>query len=175
MLKKSQTGFTLIEMVVTVAVGAILIGVALPEFSNLSRSNNMTTTVNDLVHALRITRSEALKSSRASICVSSDQATCTGGAWTQGWIVFADFNGDCVVDPGENVIRAREKLPAIFKVGKIGGASCVTFSGEGFITPPGIATFQFCDDRTGPNAGRIISVIRSGRPAAGVYGGCPTV
>ena len=171
-----QSGFTLIEAMITVAVGAIIIAVAAPQLSNVMKSNGMTTTVNEFVHSLNIARSEAMKSDRASICVSTNQASCTAGTWDQGWIVFTDTNGSCTVDSGETVVQAKDGLKSIFKIGNVQGVTCVTYSGEGFLFPAGsTATFMFCDDRTGASVGRVISVIRSGRPATGTYGGCPTV
>ena len=176
MNKNPQSGFTLIEAMVTVAVGAILVAVAAPQLSSVMKSNSMATTVNRFVHSLNIARSEAMKSDRASICVSTNQTSCTGGTWNQGWIVFTDTNGNCTVDADETVVQAADGLKNIFKVGNVQGITCVTYSGEGFLFPAGsTATFMFCDDRTGTKVGRVITVIRSGRPATGTYGGCPTV
>lgn len=166
-IKQIQLGFTLFEIVITLAVASILIGVAVPSFNSMSKSNNMTSTVNDLVYALNIARSEAMKSNSASVCVSSDQATCTTGAWTTGWIVFNDLNGNCTVDAGENVIKAVEATPNLISISVAPTDSCVTYAGNGFITPPGDVplAFSFCDDRTGPQVGRTVNLIITGRPA----------
>jgi len=176
MLKKKQTGFTLLEVIITLAVSSILIAVASPQLSSIMQSNRMTTTVNEFVHSLNIARSEAMKSNQASICVSTNQTACTAGTWNQGWIVFTDSNSNCTVDASDMVIYANDELRSDFKVGNVLGATCVSYSGEGFLFPAGAtATFMFCDDRVGPAAGRIISVIRSGKLATTTYGGCPTV
>ena len=169
-----QCGFTLIEILVTLTVAAILIGVAAPQFSKIMKSNRLTTSVNELVHSLNLTRSEAMKSNRASICVSTNQSSCTGGNWDEGWIVFNDLNGNCSLDGNEHVIYAKDSLNNKFNVNNIQNSPCVTYSGEGFLFPAGsLATFTFCE----PDAditGKIISVIRSGRPSTGTYPGCPT-
>lgn len=173
---KKQGGFTLIEALVTMAVALVLASVALPQLSNMTKSNRLTSSVNDLVYALTITRSEAMKSSSASICVSTNLTSCTVGTWNQGWIVFNDVNGDCTVNGGEIVVKATEALHSLINVGNTGVGTCFTYGGNGFLTPAGTtARFNFCDDRTGPQAGRTITVVTSGRPTTTTYGTCPTV
>ncbi len=173
---KKQGGFTLIEALVTMAVGVILVSVAAPQLSNMMKSNRLTSSVNDLVYALTVTRSEAMKSSSASACVSTNLTSCTAGTWNQGWIVFNDINRNCTVDGGEIVIKATEELHSLINVGNTGVGTCITYGGSGFLTPAGTtARFNFCDDRTGPQAGRTITVITSGRPTTTAYGACPTV
>jgi len=167
-IKPLHAGFTLFELLITVAIATILIGVAVPSFTSMSKSNKMTSTVNELVYSLNITRSEAMKSNRASICVSSDQATCAAtGSWQSGWIVFSDLDGDCTVDAGENLIKAVESIKSPNTIVVAPAARlCVTYAGNGFITPPANAptTFTFCDGRTGTTVGRTITVIITGRP-----------
>ena len=168
------SGFTIIEILVSLTVAGILIGVAAPQFSKIMKSNRLTTSVNDMVHSLNLTRSEAMKSNRASICISNNQSSCTGGNWNEGWIVFNDLNGNCSLDGSELVIYARDSLKNRFDINTIQNITCITYSGEGFLFPAGsLATFTFCE----PDAdigGKIISVIRSGRPSTGKYTACPT-
>lgn len=172
-MRRTQGGFTLLETIVTVAVSAIIIGVAIPQFSKIMKSNRLTSSVNDFVHSLNIARSEAMKSNRASICVSTNQTSCTSGNWDQGWIVFTDTNGNCTVDGNERVVYARDSLDKKFNIDNEQNSNCVTYSGEGFLFPAGSrATFTFCEPAADIN-GRIVSVIRTGRPATGNYTGCP--
>lgn len=174
-IKQLHAGFTLFELLITVAIATILIGVAVPSFTSMSKSNKMTSIVNELVYSLNIARSEAMKSNRASVCISSDLATCaTTGGWTSGWIVFADLDGDCTVDAGENVIKAVESIKSPNTIVATPAARrCVTYAGNGFITPPANAPtdFVFCDGRTGLTVGRKITVIITGRPTT-VASGC---
>lgn len=176
-MDKQIRGLTLIEVMVTMAVAVILITVAIPNFSGMMKSNKLTTTVNELVYALNIARSEALKTGGASVCTSDDQATCTASTWDQGWIVFNDLNGDCSVDAGEALVRVVEDLPpAPFKMANVQGVNCITYGANGFLTPAGtVADFRFCDDRTGAQAGRQINVLTTGRPSTDAYANCPTV
>ena len=97
MTMKKYSGFTLIELMVALAVVAVLISVGLPKMSVFFKGNRMVTNANDLLAGLHIARSEAIKrNSRVSICKSTnaDAATpkCTTGdeGWDEGWFVFVE-------------------------------------------------------------------------------------
>ena len=88
----SSSGFTLVELMVTVAVLAIISAIAFPSFTSLMNSNRLAGAANDLVGDLQYARSEAIRrNSRITVCASSDVTTCAGGAggW-QSWIVMVD-------------------------------------------------------------------------------------
>ena len=89
---KRHSGFTLIELMVTLVVAAILATIAIPSFWNTIQSNRATTEANELVTALHYARSEAIKrGARVSLCPSTNQTGCTGGTnWANGWIIFVD-------------------------------------------------------------------------------------
>lgn len=107
-------GFTLIELVVTLAIGAILLGLASPSFQATILNNRIATHTNDFLSALSLARSEALKRDKPVVlCKSGDLASCAStGHWDQGWIIFVDDDDDAVVDSasGEVVIRAHGPL-----------------------------------------------------------------
>ena len=85
-----QTGFSLLELIVTMAVAAILIGIAIPSYRSVVERNSVTARVNDLVGDLHYARSEAAtRGQDVYICASSDGTRCAqSGDWTQGWIVY---------------------------------------------------------------------------------------
>jgi type IV fimbrial biogenesis protein FimT len=89
---KRYSGFTLVELMVTLAVAAILATLAIPSFWNIIQNNRATTEANELVSALHFARSEAIKrATRVSLCPSTNQTGCTGGTdWSDGWIIFVD-------------------------------------------------------------------------------------
>ena len=83
-------GFTLLELMVTISVAAMVLAIGVPSFVDLVRNNRAATNVNELLTAFAIARSESIKrGSNVSVCRSSDGATCTA-AWSDGWIVFSD-------------------------------------------------------------------------------------
>lgn len=102
---RNGSGFTLVELLVTVAVAAILLMVAVPGFQSLIRGNQATTEANALHTALLFARSEALKRrGSVTLCRSADGASC-GGNWADGWIVFNDTDADGALDAGETLLR----------------------------------------------------------------------
>ncbi len=99
---KNNSGFTLIEMMVTVAIVGIFASIALPSFSNLIESNRISTATNELVSNLLLTRSEALKrSNTVTLCPSTNQTNCSASSdYSTGWIIFLDCDADGIVDSG---------------------------------------------------------------------------
>lgn len=100
-----QTGFTLIELMVTIAVLAILLGLALPSFQQSLRSNRVATATNEMIAALSLARSEAIRNNGGGAVCSSASGTACGGSWSDGWLVWADANGNSALDAGEAVLR----------------------------------------------------------------------
>lgn len=105
LLRDRQVGFTLIELMVTIAVLAILLALALPSFQQTLRSNRAATATNDMLASLSLARSEAIRSARGgAVCSSNDGAACNG-SWSDGWLVWADADADGTLDAGETVLR----------------------------------------------------------------------
>ncbi len=106
---RRSKGFTLVELMITVAVVAILAAIAYPSFQTTLRSSRMATTSNELIASLALARSEAVKSTNgAGVCASSDGLTCNGTAWTDGWLVWSDVNGNGSFDKGDTPLRFSE-------------------------------------------------------------------
>ena len=89
-------GVTLLELMTAIAVLAVLAAVGVPAFSAIVRNNQIAGQSANLVAAMNLARSEALKrGTRVSVCAAADNDTCAeDGNWTNGWIVFADDFGD---------------------------------------------------------------------------------
>ena len=91
---KRNHGFTLIELMITLMVMGVVIFIAVPNFADLIRNNRITTSSNELVIAMQIARSEAVKrSDEVSVCAraSNGSQSCSDDAdtWAQGWLVAA--------------------------------------------------------------------------------------
>jgi type IV fimbrial biogenesis protein FimT len=158
-----QTGFTLIELMVTIAVLGILLSIAIPSFQNMMFSNRITAQANQVITALNYARSEAVKrAATATVCSTNGGVACAGSTnWTTGWMVFADTDGDGTVDGGEAVLRVWPALDGGNTLNKSGIQSRVTFTSTGFASGF-MTTFRLCDER-GKDDARAITINAMGR------------
>ena len=87
---RAVRGFTLVELAITVVVLSVLMAIAAPLFTGMSNGNRLTSNANEIVAAMQIARSEAVRrNARTAFCESSDGATCTGNTPWVGWLVIA--------------------------------------------------------------------------------------
>lgn len=93
---KKSNGFTLIELMLTLAIAVILLTVAVPSFQQSIRNNRTTTQANEVFTAFSMARMKAIEQGETvTVCSSSDQASCSGSTdWKTGWIAFTDEDGD---------------------------------------------------------------------------------
>lgn len=135
----TQRGFTLIELMVAVAILAILLAVGVPSFQSFIASSRLTTANNDLVGAITLARSEAIRrGSRVTVCKSANSTACTDdGGWQQGWIVFIDTTRAGVnaeVNTGETIVSRYEALTgSLTLVGDAGLANYISFAADGTV------------------------------------------
>lgn len=148
----SKRGFTLIELMVTIAVLAILLTIAVPNFQTFVMNSRMASQTNDLITALSLARSEAVKrAANVTVCASSDGATCTGG-WEAGWIVH---------DSAGNVLRSYAALSGASTL--TGSVNQVVFRAAGATTLAASTTLTLCPPSPAVVQGRAIQIERTGR------------
>lgn len=98
-------GFTLVELMITVAVLAILAAIGFPSFQSVLRSNRVATGTNELIASLALARSEAIRNTVSSgICPSANGTSCNDD-WSDGWLVWQDVDGNGNLDGTEPVLR----------------------------------------------------------------------
>ncbi len=131
MLNRRKTkGFTLFELIVTIAVAAIIVSFGVPGFTSIVQNNRAVTHTNDLVTALNLARSEATRrGAEVQVCPSDDAATCSATTdWSDGWIVRTSPANEVLRawskrSGGNNVVTADSSQPVRFMArGSLGGA-----------------------------------------------------
>jgi prepilin-type N-terminal cleavage/methylation domain-containing protein len=178
-------GFTLIELMLVVAMIAILTVIAAPSLRDVISNARMTSAANDLLTDLSIARAEAVKrGAPTAVCTSNNGTSCTATAWSQGWIIFSDSGPDKggtsgAVDGGlplpdtDTVLKI---VPAIDGANNVppntivsanhatnAGAMWVGFRPSGVVTAGGAGadiTFNICDFRTIANVGNNAALSR---------------
>jgi len=155
---RAVRGFTLVELMVTLVVFGVLLGVAVPNFSTFTASSRVSSAANDLLLNLGYARSEAVKrGSFATLCATANGTAC-GTNWSQGWMVFLDGNGDGSLDTGEEVLRRTEALS--------GGATVAASLTTGSASAVQYVTYQ--SDGTSSITGRLVVCVNSATSGARV-------
>ena len=188
-----RSGFTVIELLMTVALIAVLFGIAAPSLRDMVRNARMTGLANNIMTDLAVARGEAVKRGARTTMCPSDRAAqcaappytncqCTATAWNLGYLILQDADGNGSVGtagtpPVSEFIKyvpaidgATEPQPSTIVV----SAPAVSFLASGVSTQggAGTTTFNLCDSRalaygvTEPEArgrGRRITISGTGR------------
>lgn len=197
MTKRYQSGFTLYELLITLLVIGVVLTIGIPNFSEFTQNSRITSTANDLHSSFQLARSEAARSkSNVTICASNNSmnaaASCGGGSFDNGWIIFVDLNGDIQrAGAGETVLRRHPPIPDQIDIVTNASATYFGFAptglGRGDVGgAPAIQTAVMCDGRGnvvaagGNSAARFLVVTPIGRATVlrdvaqiTAAGGCP--
>lgn len=105
-------GFTLIELMVVVAIAAVLLTIAAPSFRDTIQSNRVASRTNELMASFALARTEAIRSTRsARVCASSDGSTClTTPNWNTGWLVSLDTANNNSYSTAVRYVEGRSAL-----------------------------------------------------------------
>jgi len=116
----NKRGFSLIELMVVLAIAAILLGVGLPSFKDFLANSKMAETNNALVHSIQLARSTSVERLEATgVCVSNepmlDDASCAiGSNYNNGWFVYVDSDGDGLRGVAEDIVERVDAPGAAF-------------------------------------------------------------
>lgn len=170
--------FTLVELLVALAVAAILLGTAVPSFVDTVRDSRIATQYNALVAALYLARSEAVKSSRlVAVCSRATDTRCgDADGWKNGWIVFVDAGGAfgdtaVTIDPadGDTILRVEGAQSGDNTIVAYATGLSGTDDPTAFVRyrPRGDAhwqtgSFRICDAARGAAASRVANVALTG-------------
>lgn len=134
-------GFTLIEMMIALAVMSIIFGIAVPSFQTMITNARVSTAMGEMSSAVALARSEAIKRD-LPICITPGTATTasTNSSFAKGWSIWVDTPGNnCAGTPGvAAIIKQHEPLNASVAFSQPSNAappSYISFNGQGFLNP----------------------------------------
>jgi len=180
-LARTSRGFTLMEMMLVIAIAALILGFGVPNLRSFILNARMTASANDILMAVHTARSEAIKRQRRTVvCLTktpeADDPDCDGDG-SEGWAVFVDEDDDGVADSGEPIVLRHSALhPSLsIEVLPADHNSYIAFEPNGFAIPiSGQTPFNLallCDNRGNRaiagddySAARALVVSATGRP-----------
>jgi type IV fimbrial biogenesis protein FimT len=166
-------GFTLVELMVTLTISAILLGIAVPSFKSYITRNAIENLQSRFAAAITAARSEAAsRNTVITVCSSNNGTSCVANQWKAGWIVFVDSNANAVVDPVSGTIPADEILQAFqsannypikFQNEANQVISSLSFTSQGFVRNDIRAYATFCSPTSESIFTHGLTIERSGR------------
>jgi len=173
----------MLELMTAVAIAAILMVIAVPNFQDLMKNNCLTNDANALVASLQQARSEAVKRSTTTT-VTALNTSDSSNEWGLGWTITLneDRNGNGTLDAGEDYngngtletsaqVRRIDLTCSKTTIDEPSDTTAISYTNDGFSDKS--ATFNICDDRTG-ETGRQVTLSFTGRPSTeSDYTGCP--
>lgn len=162
-MHKHESAFTLIELMIAIAVAAVVLTLGVPGFNNVMQRNQLTAHINELVSTLHFARSEAVRrNTSVKVCHSADGVNCGGAGYEEGWIIFIDDNGNDVWDdPDEELIRVNEGISSNFTM-RASSLNTFSFNSKGRVSPAIGGRVVLCKDNS-INQSRAIVISNSGR------------
>ncbi len=165
-------GFTTIELMVTLTIAVVLIGIAVPSFSAMTAQNRLATTANNLNSAFSLARQTAItRNAPVALCAGNAHNGCHSAAnwdWAQGWLVFVDRDRDGARDADEPIVHEGAVNPVGLVIsGNTPMRKPIIFSPMGFASQPGGAfsagTIRVCASARIQNNARDLILSKTGR------------
>lgn len=156
MKKTTNSGFTLYELMITIAIVGVVLAIGVPNMVAYSQNSRMTSTANDFHAAFHLARSEASRAKTfITICASAnsmDAAPTCNGNWDDGYIVFLDLDGNVQTGLDESILRRQPAMPEGVILRVINDAKYFSFAGTGLGrgqvgADPALTQVVMCDER----------------------------
>lgn len=164
-MKRAQAGFTILELMVVVAIAGVLAAIAIPAMGNFLRNSRITSAANDVMAGFHFARSEAIKRRiPVTLCTSANSLaanpTCAASDLLTGWIAFVDINRNGQVEVGEQVLMQHEAMNAQVTAQSALNPFAVTYLQNGLAWNANAAQLVLCDDRGNTPSGGELSAAR---------------
>lgn len=135
-------GFTLIELMVTMVLVAVLLRIGIPSFVSFQRNSELTSAANGLLSSVNSARTEAMKRN-----MNAGVVPASGSSWAGGWTAFVDVDGDGSFDATKDlVLSTQPALASYFSVTGTGTATGSTptifFNSSGYVKDFGNVTME---------------------------------
>ncbi len=142
----AQGGFSMIELMITISIMAVLLAMAAPSFTAFLNGNRVGSQANELLATFQIARNEAIRSgSRVVVCGSNDASnvtpTCSGSTSWGGWVAFIDTDRDGAYDATERLLQANV-LSGVTATASSNVSGAVVFRSDGLARSAGGALLQ---------------------------------
>jgi type IV fimbrial biogenesis protein FimT len=131
MIKRRNSGLTLVELMVVIAIVALLVTFSITAITWVTNVVRLHLATSELQQGIKIARLEAIQAlSRVTLCKSANGRDChQAGGYEQGWIVFRDQGVTGQVDPGEEIIMSHDGFPLLSISGNRPVSSYISFVG----------------------------------------------
>lgn len=161
-------GFTLIELMIAIAILSVLLSIAIPGFRQFLISTRLTSQANQLVGDLAYARNEAgTKNRNVIVCIAATPTSCatSGDDWALGWLIWSDLNGNSSLDAATEILKYTAPLDGNVSVilSGLSPNTLLTFRPHGGLpsTTGSLGNFKFCESGFGD--GRRVSIPYTGR------------
>jgi type IV fimbrial biogenesis protein FimT len=141
-------GFSMIELMITISVAAILLALAIPSFTSFLNANRVTSQANELLATFQMARLESIRRGATVVVCGSNNANaatpiCTAGSGWTGWLSFVDVNRDntFATANGDTLISVNA-LSGVAATGSSNVGAAVVFRPDGLARTTGGALLQ---------------------------------
>ncbi|GMR18486.1 MAG: hypothetical protein BMS9Abin33_0901 [Gammaproteobacteria bacterium] len=164
---RMNSGFSMIELLVTLVIVAIISALAYPSFRSTLQNSQLVSQTNQLIGDLNFARSEAIKRGLpVALCPAASTSACAAStSWSTGRLIWVDTDSNDALDNTDTILRRREPTSGTGTLVRTACGGCgdiISFNNRGAVNSTTEVTFASCDER-GAGAGKELKIASLGR------------